>query len=202
VTIHGIVVAAGSGRRFGGTKHTATLGGRTLWERSRDALAAGGVGEIVVVGDVPGGVPGGDRRRDSVAAGLAALGPDAVYVLVHDAARPLVTVELVGRVISRLVAGGADAVVPVVPVRDTLKRVEGDEIVETVDRDPLVAAQTPQGFRVAALRAAHDSDGDDASDDALLVERSGGTVVTVEGDPVNMKITYPGDLAVAEALLS
>jgi 2-C-methyl-D-erythritol 4-phosphate cytidylyltransferase/2-C-methyl-D-erythritol 2,4-cyclodiphosphate synthase len=201
VTIHGIVVAAGSGRRFGGTKHDATLGGLTLWQRSRDALAAGGVDEIVVVGDVPGGVPGGARRRDSVRAGLDAIGPAAEFVLVHDAARPLVTVDLVSRVIARLAAGGVDGVVPVVPVRDTLKRVDGDVLVGTVDRAPLVAAQTPQGFRVSALLAAHDLDDDDASDDSLLVERWGGTVVSVEGDPVNMKITYPGDLALAEALL-
>jgi 2-C-methyl-D-erythritol 4-phosphate cytidylyltransferase len=201
VTIHGIVVAAGSGLRFGGTKHTAVLRGRPLWERSRDALAAGGVDEIVVVGDVPGGIPGGARRRDSVRAGLAELGEGAEWVLVHDAARPLVPAEVVGRVIERLLAGDVDGVVPVIPVRDTLKRVAGDRIVETVDRAPLVAVQTPQGFRVRSLVAAHDADVDDASDDALLVERAGGSVVTVEGHPANMKITYPGDLAVAEALL-
>ncbi|HSG79677.1 MAG TPA: 2-C-methyl-D-erythritol 4-phosphate cytidylyltransferase, partial [Acidimicrobiia bacterium] len=171
-------------------------------ERSRDALAAGGVDHVVVVGDVPDGIPGGERRRDSVRAGLDALGGSAEWVLVHDAARPLASADLVGRVIARLVAGDVDGVVPVVAVRDTLKRVDGGRIVETVDRAPLVAAQTPQGFRVRTLLAAHDADRADASDDALLVERAGGTVVTVEGDPVNMKITYAGDLAVAEALLA
>ena len=175
------------------------LSGRPLWERARDALIEGGVASVVVVG--PGGIPGGARRRDSVAAGLAALPVDAEIVLVHDAARPLATPALCRRVLERLVAGGVDGVVPAIPVRDTLKRVEADWVVGTVDRSGLVAIQTPQGFVLESLRAAHAADDDDASDDALLVERWGGAVAVVPGEETNLKITFPADLAVAEGLL-
>ena len=154
-----------------------------------------------MVGDVADGIPGGVRRRDSVAAGLAALASGADWVLVHDAARPLATEALARRVIERLLRDDVDAVVPVVPVRDTIKRIDGDTVVETVERASLVVVQTPQGFRMAALQAAQRSGDDDASDEALLIEREGGRVVTVPGDPANLKVTYPGDLSVVEALL-
>jgi 2-C-methyl-D-erythritol 4-phosphate cytidylyltransferase len=199
--VHGIVVAGGRGDRFGGPKHTALLRGRPLWEWAQAALVHGGVGAVVVVGDVPGGVPGGRRRRDSVRAGLDSLPREASHVLVHDAARPLATPELVRRVIDRLLAGGVDAVVPVVPIRDTLKRVGDGWVVATVERRDLAGAQTPQGFRVEVLRAAHEASENDASDDAGLVEAIGGSVATVEGEAGNLKVTYPGDLALAEALL-
>jgi 2-C-methyl-D-erythritol 4-phosphate cytidylyltransferase len=199
--VHGILVAAGRGDRFGGPKHAALLRGRPLWEWGHDALLHGGVGMVVVVGDVPGGVPGGPRRRDSVWAGLAALPRDASHVLVHDAARPLATPELVRRVVDRLLSGGVDAVVPVVPVRDSLKRVGDGWVVATVERGDLAGAQTPQGFKVEVLRAAHEADDRDAGDDAVLVERFGGSVATVEGEAANLKVTFPGDLALAEALL-
>ncbi|MBN2112736.1 MAG: 2-C-methyl-D-erythritol 4-phosphate cytidylyltransferase [Acidimicrobiia bacterium] len=202
MTIHGILVAAGRGERFGGPKHAALLRGRPLWEWGREALRRGGVDELVVVGDVPGGVPGGARRRDSVWAGLAALPASACHVLIHDAARPLASADLVRRVIDRLLVGGVDAVVPVVPVRDTLKRVEDGWVVRTVDRRDLVAAQTPQGFKVEVLRAAHRTGDDDAGDDAVMVEWIGGSVACVEGEVANLKVTYPGDLALAEAWLS
>jgi len=201
VTVYGVLVAAGRGERFGGPKHTALLGGRPLWEWGRDALLHGGVGAVVVVGDVPGGVPGGPRRRDSVWAGLEALPPDAAHVLVHDAARPLATPELVRRVIDRLLSGGMDAVVPVVPIRDTLKRVGDGWVLATVERADLAGAQTPQGFKVEVLRAAHAAGDEDAGDDSLLVERLGVSVACVEGEAANLKVTYPGDLALAEALL-
>jgi 2-C-methyl-D-erythritol 4-phosphate cytidylyltransferase len=201
VTVHGILVAAGRGERFGGPKHAVLLRGRPLWEWARDALLRGGVCEVVLVGDIPGGIPGGGRRRDSVAAGLDALSAGASHVLVHDAARPLATPDLVRRIIDRLLSGGVDAVVPVVAVRDTLKRVGDGWVVETVDRSDLAGAQTPQGFKVPVLRAAHQAGGGDAGDDAVLVERLGGSVATVEGETSNIKITYPGDLALAEALL-
>jgi len=201
VTVQGILVAAGRGDRFGGPKQAALLRGRPLWEWSRDALLHGGVSEVVLVGDLPGGVPGGLRRRDSVRAGLDALPPGASHVLVHDAARPLATPELVRRVIDRLLSGGVDAVVPVVPVRDTLKRVGDGWVVATVERGELAGAQTPQGFRVEVLRAAHEASDDEAGDDAALVERIGGSVACVEGEAANLKVTYPGDLALAEALL-
>ena len=199
--IWGIVVAAGAGRRFGGAKQHVELAGVPLWQRAVEVLRAGGVHDVVVVGDVPGGVPGGERRRDSVAAGLAALPATATHVLVHDAARALATPELVTRVIAAL-TDGSDAVIPVVAVRDTLKRVDGTKVVETVDRSDLVAVQTPQGFGRAVLEAAHRDDADDATDDAALVERAGVVVTTVEGDPANLKVTYPEDLAVATALLA
>lgn len=200
MNVHGIVVAAGSGERFGAPKGAVVLAGRPLWEWGRDSLLAGGVASVVVVG--PGGLEGGRRRRDSVARGLAAVPGEATHVLVHDAARPLAGPTLVRRVIDRLAAGDVDGVVPALPVRDTIKRVVGESVAETVERSALVAVQTPQGFVLDSLRAAHAADDDDASDDALLVERWGGTVVTVAGEEGNMKITYPGDLAIAEALLS
>ena len=172
-----------------------------MWLRARMLLESAGATEVVVVGDVPDGVPGGARRRDSVAAGLAALVSGADWVLVHDAARPLATEALTRRVIERLLRGDVDGVVPVVPVRDTIKRIDGDTVTETVERASLVAVQTPQGFRMEALQAAQRSADDDASDEALLIEREGGRVATVPGDPANIKVTYPGDLAVVEALL-
>jgi 2-C-methyl-D-erythritol 4-phosphate cytidylyltransferase len=201
VTVHGILVAAGRGERFGGPKHSALLRGRPLWAWAEEALRHGGVDLVVRVGDVPGGVPGGERRRDSVWAGLQALPADASHVLVHDAARPLASPELVRRVIDRLLAGGVDAVVPVVPIRDTLKRVGDGWVVETVDRRGLAGAQTPQGFKVPVLRAAHLAGDDDAGDDAMLVERRGGSVACVEGEVANLKVTFPGDLAMVEAWL-
>jgi 2-C-methyl-D-erythritol 4-phosphate cytidylyltransferase len=137
-----------------------------------------------------------------VAAGLAALPADATHVLVHDAARPLATAALARRVIERLSRGGVDAVLPAIPVRDTLKRVDGERITSTVDRSTLVAVQTPQGFVVESLRAAHAADDADASDDAVLIERWGGTVAMVPGEEANLKITFPADLAIAEGLLS
>ncbi len=197
----GVVVAAGAGRRFGGPKHDLALGGKSLWEWARDALLAGGAAGVVLVGPVPGGVPGGERRRDSVAAGIAELPDDTATVLVHDAARPLAGADLVARVAARLHQGGVDGVVPVVAVRDTVKEVRGDRVVRTVDRSRLVTVQTPQGFDLAALRAAHRSVPGDAPDDAWLVEQAGGAVATVPGDPRNLKVTYPDDLAVLAALL-
>jgi 2-C-methyl-D-erythritol 4-phosphate cytidylyltransferase len=201
VNLYGVVVAAGRGERFGSPKAAVPLGGVPLWQRASDMLEAAGALRVIVVGDVPGGIPGGARRRDSVACGLAALPDDATHVLIHDAARPLASVALGMSVAARLAEGDADAVVPAIPVGDTLKRVEGDRVIATVPRDGLAAVQTPQGFVLAALRSAHARDTDDATDDAQLIERNGGTVVCVPGESHNFKITFPGDLAVAEALL-
>lgn len=202
MTVWGIVVAAGSGSRFGAPKHEVVLAGRPLWSWAQATLRSGGVDDIVLVGDVPGGIPGGSRRRDSVAAGLEKVPDDVAYTLVHDAARPLASKELVHRIIDRLLEDDTDAVVPAVPVRDTLKRVVGARVNATVDRSSLVAVQTPQGFRTGALRAAHRESSGDATDDAVLIEQAGGSVVTIVGDPRNIKVTYPEDLIVAEALLS
>jgi 2-C-methyl-D-erythritol 4-phosphate cytidylyltransferase/2-C-methyl-D-erythritol 2,4-cyclodiphosphate synthase len=172
-----------------------------LWKRAVDALVVGGARTVVVVGDVPGGIPGGLRRRDSVGAGLAALPAGATHVLIHDAARPMATASLVRAVVERLAAGDVDGVIPGLPVGDTLKRVDGERVVTTVSRQGVIAVQTPQGFVIEALRAAHAADHDEATDDAQLVERNGGSVVYVPGESTNLKITYPEDLAVAEAWL-
>lgn len=200
MTLWGVVVAAGAGRRFGGAKHGAVLHGVPLYEWARSCLMDAGCAGVVVVGDVVGGIPGGVRRRDSVAAGLAALPEDADMVLVHDAARPLASPNLATAVVNRLRRGDVDGVVPIVPVRDTLKQVAGDRVVNTVDRERLGAVQTPQGFRLEALRAAHAADDADATDDAALIERTGGAVAIVEGEPSNLKVTYRDDLEVAAAL--
>lgn len=190
-----------------------TLQGRSLLERAVDGLfASGAVDEVVVMvpADMVDGarvlaprarvVVGGAERTDSVRAGLAAAG-SADLVLVHDAARPLTPGPLIVRVVAAL-RGGASAVIPVLPVADTIKRVGADGAVEaTVDRADLRAVQTPQGFAAAALRAAYDAaPGELTTDDAGLVERAGGTVVTVPGDPLAMKITTAFDLRVAEVL--
>lgn len=197
----GIVVAAGIGRRFGGTKHLVELDGRPLWRWAVDALDRSGVDGILVVGDVQGGIPGGDRRQDSVAAGLARVPDDAERVLVHDAARPLATPALIERVLAALEQPGVDGVIPGVGVRDTIKRVEGGVVAGTVERSTLVAVQTPQAFRADVLRRAHRDVTADVTDDAAMVEAIGGVVVVVEGEAANIKITYPNDLAVARVLL-
>jgi 2-C-methyl-D-erythritol 4-phosphate cytidylyltransferase len=205
--VWGIVVAAGRGDRFGQPKQFCGLAGTRVVDRSLTALTA--VCEAVVVvlpadvswdgQPVAAAVAGGETRSDSVRAGLRAIPEDAHVVVVHDAARPLATRTLFHAVITAVQAG-ADAAVPGVPVTDTLKRIEGERVVDTLDRKQLVAVQTPQAFRASALRAAHAS-GDDATDDAALVEAAGGTVVVVAGEPRNLKITTPDDLLVAAALL-
>ena len=141
-------------------------------------------------------VAGGASRSDSVRAGLAAVPDTAAVIVVHDAARPAAGPELFRAVVAA-VRAGADAAVPGVPVVDSLRRRSGG----VVDRDEVVAVQTPQAFAAAALRAAHAAGGD-ASDDATLVERAGGRVVVVEGDPANVKLTHPADAeAVARHLV-
>ncbi len=197
-----ILVAAGHGARFGGPKHEAELDGEPLWVHAERALRSGGATEVVVVGDVPGGIEGGPRRRDSVAMGLEQVPSDVDLVLVHDAARPLASPALVKSVIDRLLLGDVAGVVPAVPLRDTIKQTDHDAVIVTVDRSSLVAVQTPQGFVAAILRQAHAAGDDDATDDAMLVEAMGERVVTVPGDPANLKITYPGDLELAARLRS
>jgi len=193
----GIVVAAGSGSRFGGPKHQLKLDDRPLWVWARDALIDGGAEQVTLVGPVPGGVAGGVRRQDSVAAGLAEV-PDGVDVIaVHDAARPLASPDLVLRLIDALASPEVHGAVPVVPVRDTIKQVESGRVVATLDRSSLVAVQTPQVFRAEWLRRAHASVVGSATDDAAMVEAIGGTVVTVPGEPAAVKITYPDDVVVA-----
>lgn len=200
-----IVVAGGSGRRFGGMKQFEVLDHRRVIDVSVEVATACSNGVVVVVpedvAEREGAVPGGASRSESVRAGLAVVPDDARMILVHDAARPLASPELYRRVIDALVAG-ADAAIPGIAVADTVKilaaaPVAGAEtlgtVVDTPERARLVAVQTPQGFTAEALRAAH-SGGGVATDDAALVEAAGGTVVVVAGDVVNAKITEPADL--------
>jgi 2-C-methyl-D-erythritol 4-phosphate cytidylyltransferase len=200
-SVWGIVVAGGAGLRFGGPKHSMELQGKPLWSWGRDMLVDAGISHVVVVGPVPGGVPGGNRRRDSVAAGLAEVPDDVDFIIVHDAARPFATKEMIEAIIGTLQTRDVDGVVPAVPVRDTLKEVDDNDIVSgTLPRDHLVAVQTPQGFAANPLRAAHAAMEGSYTDDAGMVEDNGGRVVVIPGDPRNMKVTFPEDLAVIRAL--
>jgi 2-C-methyl-D-erythritol 4-phosphate cytidylyltransferase len=144
-------------------------------------------------------VAGGATRVASVVEGLHALPESASFVLVHDAARPLVSPDVVDRVLDAL-AGGAAAVIPGVAIADTVKRVEGGVVVETLPRDVLVAVQTPQGFPRAILAEALTMDATGATDCASLAERAGHPVTVVAGDSANFKITTPDDLARAEKI--
>jgi 2-C-methyl-D-erythritol 4-phosphate cytidylyltransferase len=166
----------------------------TLLDRAREVTS--GSGCVVIAGGI--------TRLDSVRAGLAVLRPDIEAVLVHDVARAFVPTEVIERVVQALV-DGADAVVPAVPVIDTIKAVEstdaGELVVDTLDRSMLRAIQTPQGFRRAALADAH-SRPSEVTDDARLIELAGGTVVVVPGADEAFKVTRPWDLLIAEALLA
>ena len=149
-------------------------------------------------------VAGGATRVDSVRLALAAVPADVDVVLVHDAARPLVPAALVSDVVAA-VRGGADAVVPGIPLADTVKRIDAAGLVhETPDRAALRAVQTPQGFRRDVLEAAHAAAGPgaEATDDAGLVERAGGAVLVIPGDEEAFKVTRPMDLLLAEAVLA
>jgi 2-C-methyl-D-erythritol 4-phosphate cytidylyltransferase len=218
-----IVVAAGRGERMGQGRPKAflELGGEPLLLRAARAFeAAPSVGQIVAV--VPeveleaararlaplakllAVVAGGERRQDSVLAGLRQVpeGFDGV-VLVHDAARPLVDVELVEAVAQQAAATGA--ALPVLPLVDTVKRVRGGRVVETLDRAELGGAQTPQGFRIALLREACEKalrDGALLTDESMAVERLGHPVHAVPGSRRNRKITTPDDLAWAESVVA
>jgi len=157
--------------------------------------------EEVAAGKVTASVTGGETRADSVRAGLADVPEDAAVVVVHDAARPLLPESVVERVILGL-EDGWDGAVPAVPVADTLKRADGEAVVETVSRNGLYAVQTPQAFVAPVLRDALARDPAGASDCAGSVEASGGRVRIVEGDPALLKATTLADLAVLEALLA
>ena len=215
MTVGVVVPAAGAGTRLGGgvPKALRPVGGEPLLLHAvRRLLEAPSVGPVVVVapaaavadvaallGPTVTVVAGGAERQDSVRLGLAALQPEVDLVLVHDAARAFVPVAVVEAVVAALRAGAA-AVVPVLPVSDTVKRVAGDVVVETVDRAELRAVQTPQGFARSVLEAAHASDVP-VTDDASMVEAQGVKVVTVPGSALAFKVTNPVDLALAEAVL-
>jgi 2-C-methyl-D-erythritol 4-phosphate cytidylyltransferase len=211
-----LIVAAGSGERLGmeGPKALVELAGRTLLQWSVDALRAVPAIEQIVVAlpadaDAPegtSGVRGGRVRSESVRLALAAAGPGDP-VLIHDAARPLLTGELAQATIGALEADETlDGAIAAVPMTDTVKRVTSDGVVgETLARDELWGVQTPQVFRRAALERALDVPDEvlaQATDDAWLIERAGGRVSVVESTRENLKVTTPHDLAVAEMLLA
>lgn len=199
-----IVVAAGSGRRFGSAKQFADLAGRRVVDWSIDAARSVADGVVLVLPAdaavesepaVEVVVTGGETRSESVRAGLAVVPLDAEVVLVHDAARPLASHALF-RSVTDAVLAGADVVVPVVPVVDSVTDPHG----VAVDREALRAVQTPQGFEPSALRRVHASH-PDATDDASLVVAAGGRYRPVQGERWNVKVTEPEDLAVAASIL-
>jgi 2-C-methyl-D-erythritol 4-phosphate cytidylyltransferase len=206
-----IVVAAGEGRRFGGPKQFERFAGRTPIEWSV-AAARTAADEVVLVvpqsklGDssLHAGclyvTEGGVTRAESVRAGLAVVPADAEIVVVHDAARPLASPALFSAVVAA-VRAGADGAIPAVQIADTVKRVEGGRVVETLDRKELFAAQTPQAFGAGILRRAH-AEKAEATDDAALVEAVGGVVVAVPGEVRNRKLTDQDDVATFERQLS
>ncbi|OPL17854.1 MAG: hypothetical protein AVO35_08225 [Candidatus Aegiribacteria sp. MLS_C] len=208
-----VIVAAGSGVRFGAgiPKQFLRLGDKAVVDWSLGAfMSIGGISEIVVV--VPGEadwrrwwnppdgvvtVPGGTRRQDSVMSGLRAL-VGSEFVLVHDAARPLVRRELIERVMLEALRSGA--AVPVVPVRDTVKRLDpGSFLSPTVPREDLRFSQTPQAFRLDELREVLGSSGE-VTDECSAMEFAGRQVAAVPGDPLNMKITDPVDLGLVRCI--
>ena len=222
MTTWAVIAAAGSGDRLaaGRPKAFARLGDRPLLAESLERLdRSDWVDGIVVAvpegweepaillaeeigaGKVAQAVAGGASRGESVRRCVEEVPADAAVVLVHDAARPLVGEDVIGRVLEPL-GEGWDGAVPVLPVPDTIKRVEGHAVSETLARDGLVSAQTPQAFAAAALRPALAGDFDAASDCASLVEARGGRIKAVEGDPRLLKVTTPHDLRVVEALLA
>jgi 2-C-methyl-D-erythritol 4-phosphate cytidylyltransferase len=218
-----IVVAAGRGERMGAERPKAFLklgGVALLLHAARAFEAAPSVASIVAVvpesetsaarailaslAKLKAVVKGGERRQDSVLAGLAEVpeGFDGV-VLVHDAARPLVEVELIEAVTQQAVATGA--ALPVLPLVDTVKRVRGGRVVETLDRAELGGAQTPQGFRCSLLRKAMESARRahlELTDESMAVERLGHRVHAVPGSKRNRKLTTPDDLAWAESVVA
>lgn len=216
------MTAAGSGTRLGHTlpKALVPLAGRPILAHALEAVAQSGVADIVVVTVPPPllsdarhlsphatFVAGGATRQESVANALSVLPPETEIVLVHDAARPLTPPEVFQRVVEA-VRGGAGAVVPALPVTDTIKQGEpaGQRVTGTVDRTNLFAVATPQGFRYSLLVAAHAAGaeraagGVGATDDAGLVEALGEQVWLVPGSPLGLKITTPWDLEIAEYL--
>jgi 2-C-methyl-D-erythritol 4-phosphate cytidylyltransferase len=215
-----IVVAGGSGQRFGRPKQFSLLGGRPVLEWAVDACRSVSSGVVLVVpadgpstpSEVHGAdvvVTGGPSRAESVRRGLDAVPEDAAVVLVHDAARPLTSPAVFEAVVDAVTRGGVDGAVPGLAVADTVKtvtEVDGECHIEaTLDRRTLVVVQTPQAFRADVLRRAHGkgaAGGIEVTDDSMLVEAIGGRVRVVPGDPGNFKITTPEDLRSAEQRLT
>ncbi len=211
-----IVVAAGSGSRAGGAKQWRRVGGKPVARWSVEALLDAGAREVVLVISADAkqeaeaalaglsgwrAVSGGATRAQSVCAGLDALtGGADEPVLIHDAARPFLSAEVIERLLSGL--ADADGALPALPVADSLRQGHGDMVVGGIDRENLWRAQTPQAFRLKTIRDAYAAWPADeaATDEATVVERAGGRVRLIPGDPRLMKLTYPEDFAMAEAL--
>jgi 2-C-methyl-D-erythritol 4-phosphate cytidylyltransferase len=222
VSVWAVLAAGGSGERLGldRPKAFAPLRDRPLLAEAVERLDASDWIDAIVIAAPPGWeepsillaeevgagkvvtcVEGGATRAESVRAAIVEIPEDADVILVHDAARPLVGDEIVARVL-RPLSEGWQGVVPALPVADTVKRVRGDEVLETVDRADLVTVQTPQAFLADALRTAFGGDVAEASDCASLVEAAGGRVCIVPGDPRLVKVTTAADLELVERLLS
>ena len=221
MSVWAVLAAAGRGERLGSDrpKAFARLGGRPLLAESLERLEGSEwidaiviaappeweepsilVAEEIAATKVSSAVTGGETRSESVRLALADVPGEAAVVLVHDAARPLVPDEVVERVLAPL-GEGWDGAVPVLPLSDTVKRVDGERVVETLPRGELVAAQTPQAFTAEVLRRALAGDVSGATDCASLVEARGGRVKVVQGDPRLLKITGADDLALVESWL-
>jgi len=213
-----IIVAAGKGIRFGLAKQFASLKGKSVLDWCLERFEKHpGIDDIVLVmrephhgqeyarkyGKITSVVRGGEKRQDSVYAGLDCVDKRKTrIVLVHDGVRPMVGEDLIGRIIEA--TGKKEAVVPVIPLDDTIKRVEGERIIQTQDRAHLFRSQTPQGFLFSLLREAFiraRKEGFYGTDEASLVERMGKGVYVIQGDPKNIKITTQDDLRVAEVLI-
>lgn len=221
MSVWALLVAAGAGERLGEERPKAFvgLGGLPLlaeplrrleesdwvdaivvavpagWEEPAILLA-----EELSAGKVVAAVTGGATRAESVRAALAEVGDDALVVLVHDAARPLLTDAVIERVLGPL-GDGWDGVVPALPLVDTVKTVEGDRVTSTLAREKLVVVQTPQAFSAAVLRGAYAGDLTGATDCSSLVEARGGRVTWVEGDPRLLKVTSRADLELVASWL-
>jgi 2-C-methyl-D-erythritol 4-phosphate cytidylyltransferase len=214
VSVSAVLAAAGRGERLGSDrpKAFARLGDRPLLAESLERLDASAWVESIVVaapegweepvillaeelgcGKVGQVVTGGASRADSVRAGVAVVPEDALVILVHDAARPLLQEDVIERVLAPL-SEGWDGAVPGLPLVDTVKRVDGEAVAETLDRSQLVAVQTPQAFAAGVLRDALDGDITAAGDCSFLVEALGGRVKVVPGDPLLLKVTTTADL--------
>ena len=221
MSVWAVLAAAGRGERLGSDrpKAFARLGGRPLLAESLERLEGSDwidqiviaappdweepsilVAEEIAATKVSSAVTGGASRSESVRLALEEVPAEAAVVLVHDAARPLLPEEVIERVLAPL-SEGWDGVVPAVPLADTVKRVEGDRVVETLSREDLVAVQTPQAFLADTLRRAVSGDVSSATDCASLVESQGGRIKVVEGDPRLLKVTDAEDLALVESWL-
>jgi len=222
LSVWAVLAAAGRGERLGSDrpKAFARLGGRPLLAESLERLESSAwidqiviaappdweepcilVAEEIGAGKVGSVVTGGAARSESVRLALQEVPEDAAVVLVHDAARPLLPDAVIERVLAPL-SEGWDGAVPALPVPDTVKKVERDQVVETLTRAELVAAQTPQAFVATALRGALEGDLSAASDCSSLVEARGGRVKVVEGDRRLLKVTDADDLALVESWLA